>query len=365
MIPVFEPLITKEDEQSVLNCMQGGWVSSGGPVLSSFEQSFSRFVGCSFGTTVSNGTAALEVAFYGLGLQPGDEVIMPSFNIISSALAAVRLGLKPVFVDVDPLIWCIDPSKIEEVITEKTKAIVVVHMFGHSAEMDSIIDICRAHSIKVIEDCAQVHGAKYKGKPCGSLGDVATFSFYANKIITTGEGGMVTTNSKEIYNRCLDFKNLCFGKENKFLHHDLGYNFRMTAMQAALGTSQLERIEDTLSKKIELGRSYKEKLSQHPSIQLQIDREHSKTVYWMYCVLLKDRKANDVCKKLEEEGIQTRPFFAGMHEQEPLKKRGLITNSNYPVTELLSKNGFYLPSSLNLTEVQISHISSVLLGILK
>lgn len=364
MIPVFEPLITTEDEQSVMKCIQDGWISSAGPILDEFEGKFAKFVGCSFGTSVSNGTAALEVAFYGLGLQPGDEVIMPSFNIISSAVAAIRLGLIPVFVDVDPNIWCLDPSKLRKRISPKTRAVVVVHMYGHVAEMDEIISICREHNLKIVEDCAQSHGAEYRGGVCGSLGDVATFSFYANKIITTGEGGMVTTNCRQIFSRCKDFKNLNFGKNNKFLHKDVGYNFRMTAMQAALGISQLERARVIIDKKIEIGKQYKRILSNEPSIQLQTDRPYSKTVYWMYCVVLLEHDARQICQKLHEKGIQTRPFFVGMHQQKPFLDRGLIDSTDFPVTDWLSRTGFYLPSSLKLKEEQVEYISKTLLSVL-
>lgn len=364
--PVNQPLIDGNEKEYLIDCIESGWISSDGPFVEQFESLFSNFVDCNYGVSVCNGTAALETALYAVGIEKGDEIIMPSFTIISCAIAALRLNAVPVLVDVKQN-WNMDVSQIEKKITNKTKAIMAVHMYGHPAEMNTIKKIADKYNLYVVEDASQVHGAKYNGKSCGSIGDIATFSFYANKIITTGEGGMVTTSNKAFFERAKSYRNLCFKKERRFYHDELGENFRMTNMQAALGVAQMERVNEFIEKKIHIGRKYAECLSSIPNIRIQQQSKGSKMVYWMYCVELDEKhnkKASIVIEELGKNGIGTRPFFLGLHQQPVLINKGLFSNEDYPITEKASEYGFYLPSSLSLKDKDVEYIVNELKKIL-
>jgi len=356
MIPVAEPLITEQDIQTVNDALKSGWISSTGKYLDLFEEQWAAYCGMPYGIAVSNGSVALDVAISLLNLQPGDEVIMPSFTIISPALSVVRAGGVPVLVDSDPKTWQMDAAQIESKITKKTKAILVVHIYGHPADMDQIQIVAKKHNLIVIEDAAEVHGAEYKGKRCGGLGDISTFSFYANKLITTGEGGMVLVRSPEMAHSARNLRNLCFQKKQRFLHDELGYNFRLTNLQAAMGVSQIKRIDEIVKRKQFIADSYNELLAGVKGISLPKEELWAKNVFWVYGILLDEgsgKNAVQLADALRELGIETRPFFLGMHEQPVFQKMGLFHGERYPVTEHLARQGFYIPSGLTITDEQI------------
>lgn len=358
-IPVCVPSLGERERQLLCQCIDSGWVSSDGPFVSQFEHEFSHFVGADHGVAVCNGTAALETAFFAIGIAPGDEVIMPSFTIISCAIAVVRLGGVPKFVDIEPETWSIDTELVEAAITNRTKAILAVHMYGHPCDMDPLVDLAKKYNLYCIEDASQVHGAQYKGRKCGSIGDLATFSFYANKIISTGEGGMVVGSDNSLIERAKSYRNLCFDQERKFIHAELGNNLRMTNMQAALGIAQLERINQFIEVKRLNGSRYRDVLGDLESIKLQTEKPWAYMVYWMYCVELcgeANMSMNELRAALLKDGIGTRPFFKGLHSQSCLGDFGSADESKYPNTVLASKNGFYLPSSVELTESQIHYV---------
>lgn len=360
MILVNEPLIENEDIQALNQCVKDGWISSAGPYLNEFEQKWANYCTRSHGVAVSNGTAALQVALESLELEAGSEVIMPSFTIISCALSAIYAGLKPVFVDVHSDTWTMDETKIEAAITEKTRVIMPVHMYGHPCDMDPILAIAKKHQLLVVEDAAEAHGARYKGQVCGSFGDISCFSFYANKIITTGEGGMIVTSNPEYFRRAQEIRNLGFLPNRRFYHERLANNFRMTAMQAALGINQVARIEQLVEKKRHIAKRYYEGLKNISGIILPIEKEWAKNVYWMYGVLLDPKlglTAAEVMAKLHALNIETRAFFYGLHQQPVLINKAYASRAlSLPVTEYLGEYGFYLPSGLLLSDDQIDKV---------
>lgn len=352
-------MLNGREKELLMECIDSGWISSDGPFIAEFERRFASFIGVDYGAAVCNGTAALETALFAAGIGKGDEVIMPSFTIISCALAAIRLGAVPVLVDAEPETWNTDVSRIEERITPRTRAIMPVHIYGHPVDMDPLLAVARKHGLMVVEDASEVHGAEYKGRRCGSMGDVSAFSFYANKIITTGEGGMVLASDPRIADRARSYRNLCFRPEKRFFHTELGYNFRMTNMQAALGVAQMERIGEIIGIKRRLGGYYREKFSALEGIKFQVEKPWAKTVYWMYCIELDPKlglTAEDMMVRLKEKGIGTRPFFLGLHEQPALHDLGLFKGERYPVTERIARQGLYLPSGLTLTERQVDEV---------
>lgn len=356
MIPVNEPLFCGNEKKYLNQCIDQGWISSEGSFVRKFEEDFSSYLGLRYGVAVSSGTAALEVAVAATGLGEGDEVILPTFTIISCAIAIIRLGAKPVLVDSEPETWNMDTGQIESRITDRTKAIMAVHIYGHPVDMDPVMGLSRKYQLKVIEDAAEVHGAEYKGQKAGSIGDVACFSFYANKIVTSGEGGMVVTNDETIATKARAYRNLCFRPEKRFYHTELGYNFRMTNLQAAVAVAQLEQIEKLILIKRRNAALYNEYLRDIKGIKLPVEKEWAKNVYWMYGVELGDSTGMDneeLARRLKEKGIDTRPFFLGMHEQPVFHKMGLFRQERYPVAERLSKRGLYLPSGLALSKKQI------------
>lgn len=356
MIPVNEPKFGSREKELLLDCIETGWVSSDGPYIKQFEELFASFIGLKYGVAVCNGTAAIEAALFALNVSPGDEVIMPTFTIISCAVATVRLGARPVLVDIDPELWTMDVGMIEKKITPKTKVIMPVHIYGHPVDMDPLMEIASRYRLWVMEDAAEAHGAEYKGRKCGSMGNVSSWSFYANKIVTTGEGGMVLTDDPVLAERARSFRNLCFKPERRFYHTELGYNFRMTNMQAALGVAQTERIEESVTRKRRLGSYYREHLRNIPGVRFQSEKPWAKSVYWMYSIEIDESAgmtAETVMKKLGERGIDTRPFFLGMHEQPVLRGMGLFVGEHYPHADRASRQGLYLPSGMALTEEQV------------
>lgn len=368
MIPVNEPLLGERELEYVTECVRTGWISSAGRFIEEFEAKWAEYCGMKYGIAVSNGTTALQVAIGCIDLKPGDEVIMPSFTIISCALPIVERGGIPVLVDSDPETWCMDVSQIKAKITARTKAIMPVHIYGHPVDMDPVLVLANKHNLVVIEDAAEVHGAEYLSgsdganptwKRCGGMGHISTFSFYANKLITTGEGGMVLTSDPIYAEKARSLRNLCFRPERRFFHTELGYNYRMTNMQAALGLAQLERFDQIVAKKRWMGNAYTERLKDIPSLQLPVEKPWARQVYWMYGLVLDEKTGMDAvafAKKLDALGVQTRPFFLGMHEQPVFWERGLFKDDHHPVAERIAKQGLYLPSGLALTEAQLDQV---------
>lgn len=368
MIPVNEPLFRGNEKRYLNQCIDQAWISSEGPFVKKLEDGFSSYLGLRYGIAVCNGTAALEVAYAAAGIGEGDEVIMPTFTIISCVIGLIRLGATPVLVDSEPETWNMDTSKIEPRITERTKAILPVHIYGHPVDMDPVMQLADKYRLTVIEDAAEVHGAEYKGRKAGSIGHVACFSFYANKIVTSGEGGMVVTDDETIANKARSYRNLCFKPEKRFYHTELGYNFRMTNLQAAVALAQLEQIDKHISIKRHIAAQYNKSLADIDVIKLPVEREGTRNVYWMYGIELKDEAEMDneeLAAVLEKKGVQTRPFFLGMHEQPVLQKKGLFHNEHYPVAERIARKGLYLPSGLALKDEQIVEVCEALHDTLK
>jgi len=358
-IPVNEPLLNGNEKKYLAECIDSGWISSEGPFVSRFEQEFARSVQRDSGVAVANGSGALDIAVAALGLGPGDEVIMPTFTIISCAQAIVRSGAVPVLVDSDPATWNMATDQIEAKITERTKAIMAVHIYGLPSDMAHILRLASQYNLRVIEDAAQAIGQTYGGKPCGSFGDLSIVSFYPNKHITTGEGGMVLTDNQQLAERCRSLANLCFQPQQRFIHDELGWNYRMTNLQAAVGCAQLERLADHVQRKRKIGRLYNALLKDSP-LQLPLPFSgDTENIYWVYGLLLPDDialTALDAMSRLAALGIGTRPFFWPMHEQPVFKQMGLFQNLALPVAERLARRGFYLPSGLALTDEQIQRV---------
>jgi len=359
MIPVNEPLLNEQALKYVEECLRTGWISSEGRFIKEFEERWASYCGMSHGVAVTSGTTALEAAVACLGLEPGDEVIMPTFTIISCALAVIESGATPVLVDSDPRTWCMDISQVEAKVTSRTRAIMPVHMYGHPVDMDPLCKLAGKYNLFIIEDAAEAHGAEYKGRKVGGIGDLSCFSFYANKIITTGEGGMVLARRADHAERLRSLRNLCFRADRRFYHTELGHNYRLTNLQAAVGLSQVEQIEEHVRRKRWMGQAYTERLSYLQQITLPVEEPWAKNVYWMYGIVLADDvkyDASELARRLKIEGIDTRPFFLGMHEQPVFHKRGMFVGERYPVAERIARRGLYLPSGLTLTEAQIESV---------
>ena len=376
MIPVNEPLLTGREMEYVQECVRTGWVSSAGRFIEEFESRWAAYCGMNHGVAVSNGTTALEIAVESLDLKAGDEVILPSFTIISCALAVLYNDAVPVLVDVDPETYCMDVAQLESRIPPRTRAIMPVHIYGHPVDMDPVCAAAARHGLAVIEDAAEAHGAGYLGghggsrpawRRCGGLGSISTFSFYANKLVTTGEGGMVLTNDAAVAEHLRSLRNLSFRGEKRFLHTELGHNFRLTNLQAAIGVAQVERIDEIVARKRWMGQAYSERLGGIPSLQLPTERSWARSVYWMYGLVLDPGTGMDAvefARRLRAEGVDTRPFFLGMHEQPALLGRGLFAGERYPVSEHIARQGLYLPSGLALTEGQIDQVNAAVRKVL-
>jgi len=367
-IPVNEPLLNGNEKKYLNECIDTGWISSEGPFVRRFEEKMAASVGRKYGIAVSSGTAALETAISALQLQPGDEVILPAFTIISCTAAIVRRGCIPVLVDSDPDTWNMDVEQIEAKISARTKAIMVVHIYGLPVDMDPVLALAEKYGLKIIEDAAQMHGQTYKGLPCGSFGNISIFSFYPNKHITTGEGGMILTDDDRLAKRCRSLRNLCFKTDRRFLHEELGYNFRMTNLQAAVGLAQLERIEEFIARKRAMGKRYTDLLSGVPGLELPLERtQYADNIYWVFGIVLKDDvlfDAGEMMRRLGEHKIGTRPFFWPMHKQPVFQKMGLFVNERYPVAERLAGRGFYIPSGLALTKTQMERVANTVKDII-
>lgn len=338
-------------------CIRTGWVSSLGKYIDEFEEKFSRYCGVSYGVSSNSGTSALHLALASLGIGKNDEVIIPAFTMISTANAVSYQGAKPVLVDSQRDTFNIDPTKIEEKITQKTRAIIAVHIYGHPADMDEILKISKKHGLYVIEDAAEAHGAEYKGRRVGGLGDVGCFSFYGNKIITTGEGGMVITNNRKIKERLIYLRDLAFSKDRHFWHCHLGFNYRMSNLQAAVGLAQLERIEELIRIKRRNAKIYHALLKDINGITLPIEESYARNVYWMYAILIEDDfgiSRDKLRQRLAQKGIETRNFFIPIHLQPIYSK---ICKGHFPIAEEICKRGLYLPSAPNLKKDEIEFIA--------
>lgn len=360
IIPVNRPIITNQDAREVYKTVKSGWVSSSGSKIISFEKALCKISDRKYCSTVSNGTAALEIAIKSLGIKNGDEVIMPTFTIISNANAIIKNYAKPILVDSDLSTWNIDIKQIEQKITKRTKAIMLPHIYGFPNDMKKILKICKKYSLFLIEDAAEMIGQKYFKKPCGSFGDISIYSFYANKQITTGEGGALLTNSKNLFKKFLELRNLNFGKINRYNHSDISWNYRFTNIQAALGLSQIKRLKSIVRRKKEIGKQYNKYLGNLNGIILQPEKlPYANNIYWVFGLLLKpglNKKKDLIQKELLKNKIDTRSFFWPMHKQTAFKKIKLFKKKKYPIADYLSSSGFYLPSGIGTTNKEIKYI---------
>jgi len=363
-IPVCEPYLAGKEKEYVLDCLETAWISSAGKYIKQFEDIFAFYCGSLYATAVTNGTNALHLALVAIGIEKGDEVIIPNFTMIASAFAVCYTGAMPVFVDAEKNTWNIDVSQIENKITSRTKAIMPVSIFGHPCKMDEINRIAKKHGLLVIEDAAESHGAEFKGRRTGNLADITSFSFFANKNITTGEGGMIVTNSEELHNKVRYFKNLCFSLDGprNYIHEEIGFNYRMTNIQAAIGLAQMEKADEYKNRRIKNAQLYRRCLEGIPGIIFQYDHPDVLNVHWMNAIVIDTSKygktRDQLVMHLASKGIDTRLLFVGMHRQPALKKYGCETVEGFPVTEWLTENGLYLPSATNLKEETIEFISA-------
>lgn len=368
-IAVNSPLLGERERELLLECVSSGWISSEGPFVAQLEERFANRVSRAHGVAVANGSAALDIAVQALDLGPGDEVILPSFTIISPLLSVLRVGATPVLVDVDAATWNMDAASVAARITPRTRAIVVVHIYGLPTDIDPILALAERHGLAVIEDAAEMHGQTCRARPCGSFGTLSTFSFYANKLVTTGEGGMVLTDDPALAARCRSLRNLCLGTgTRRFVHESLGWNYRLTNVQAALGIAQLERLDATLARKRAIGARYDELLADLTNVQRPLrETSYAQNCYWVYGLVLGDDVALDAeeaMKRLAARGIGTRPFFWPMHEQPVLLQRGLFAGETYPVSSRLARRGFYVPASAATTDAEVERVAQELHALL-
>ncbi len=375
-IAVSEPSIGQAEVDAVTAALRSAPFSSAGPYVSQFEETWAAYCDRQHGVSVTSGTTALELAVEALDLQPGDEVILPTFTIISCALAVMRAGATPVLVDSDPLTWCMDGAQVAARVTPRTRAIMPVHINGHPCDMDPLLDVADRHGIAIIEDAADAHGAEYLSRRgatptwrrCGSFGTSSTFSFHANKLITTGEGGMILTDDETLATRLRSLRNLAVHADRRFYHTAIGHQYRMTNVQAALGVPQVGRMRELVQRKRWIGEAYREQLADLDMLELPTEEPWARNVYWMYGIVLRDNSKVDAMElsgRLATRGVETRPFFLGMHEQPALLEKGLFAGEHYPVSERLSQRGLCLPSGLGLTEIQLTRVCDALHEILR
>jgi perosamine synthetase len=368
-IPVNNICIDGHEKQYLQDCIDSGWISSEGPFVEKFEIQFAACVGRRYGIAVSSGSAALDVAVSALKIGSGDEVILPTFTIISCAAAIVRSGAVPVLVDCDPQTWNMNVGQIEAKITPRTKAIMVVHIYGLPVDLEPLLALVRKYKLLLIEDAAEMHGQTYNEAPCGSFGDVSIFSFYANKHITTGEGGMLVTDDSQLAERCRSLRNLCFEPGQRFVHRELGWNYRMTNLQAALGVAQLERLDTSVTRRRWIGAHYRELLLGQAGLQLPLAKtSYAENLYWVFGIVLEkilDFDAKAFIGRLAEYKIGARPFFWPMHEQPVFRNMGLFKAESYPVSENIARRGLYLPGGAGLTDIQLEYVAQVVINVLE
>ncbi len=362
-IPVCVPDLGGAEERYVADAVRGGWISSVGPAVEQFERGFASWCGAAHGVGTSNGTAALHLALTALGVGPGDEVVIPDFAMVSVLFAVLYCGAKPVLADVEPDTGNLDPAEVARAVSPRTKAVVAVHTYGHPCDVDAIRAALGGRGAAVVEDAAEAHGAEWRGRRTGALGEIATFSFYANKILTTGEGGMVVTGDARLAERCRYYRNLCFplDRPRDYLHEEIGFNYRLTNLQAALGLAQLERADQLVEARRRNARGYRERLRDIAGLTLPVERDGARNVYWMFGIQVDPesfgRSRDDVAAALAARGVETRPFFQPMHVQPPyLRLDGNGPGRGFPVSDRLAARGLYLPSSSGLTDDEIDYV---------
>ena len=364
MIPVCVPLLGSKELEYITDCVKTNWISSSGKYVTQFEEAFAKYCGCKYGISTTSGTTAIHLALASIDIQKGDEVIVPAFTMIASVLPIVYLGAKPVLVDADPLTGNINADAIESKITRRTKAILPVHIYGNPCNMDVIGRLAKEHELVVVEDAAEAHGATYRGHRTGGIGDVGCFSFYANKIITCGEGGMIVTNNEEIAEMAMSLRNLSFPRGKRTYSHDMvGFNYRMTNLQAAIGLAQFERIDELINRRKSNARLYDSFLRDRPGIRFFKGEQWANSVCWMYSILIEDDfgiTRDEAMNRLEKRGIESRSFFIPMNQQPVFNKMGLFYDEKYPVAQELSSKGLYLPSSSGLSAEEIERVCDAL-----
>jgi perosamine synthetase len=358
-IPIAEPEIGEEELRNVTEAVKSGWVSSKGPFIEEFENSFSKYIGTEYGIVTSNGTTALHLALVALGIGKGDKVLVPSLDFISVANAVTLTGAKPIFLDSHPDYWCLDPSKIVERLDKQTKAIIAVHLYGHPCDMDKIVKIAADHDLNLLEDCAEAHGAEYRNKKTGSFGIISCFSFYGNKIITTGEGGICLTDDRKLAEKMKILRDHGMNPDRKYWHDVIGFNYRMTNLQAAIGVAQLRKIDHLIERKRTIARLYAEQLKELPAVTPAPEMPWAKNVYWLYSVLVEETLRNKLIDIFEKQGIEVRPFFYPSHILPPYK-----SSLQLPVAEELSRKGINLPSGFNLSEKHVRRITDLMRAVL-
>lgn len=370
-IPVSTPFLGEEEKQLVMEAVSAGEISGTfGKFLPKFEKDFANYIGCEYGIATSNGTVALHLALAALGIGKGDKVLVSSLTNMATFFAVHYQGAVPIPIDIEPDTWNINPALLEEKITPRTKAIIVVHIYGHPVDMDPVLEIAKKHNLFVIEDAAEAHGAEYNGKKVGSFGDISCFSFYVNKIITTGEGGMVVTNNKQLAEKAKALGSLAYGgKENRFFHTAIGFNYRLSNVLAALGCAQLQKIEQIINLKRNIADFYNKNFSNISELQLPIEKSYAKNVYWMYHIVLRgkaDDRRNFIMAELRKKDIETRESFVPYNLQPKEITKGLIINENTcPVANYVSKNGFYLPSGPKINNEELNFVADSLKQIIK
>jgi perosamine synthetase len=359
MIPVCVPLLGGKELEYVQECITTNWISSKGKYVNAFEKQFAAYCGVPHGIATTSGTTALHLALASLGVGPGDEVIIPAFTMMATAFAVAYCGARPVLVDAEPDTWNMDPEQIREKITDRTRVILPVHIYGHPCDMDPILELAERHHLSVVEDAAEAHGALYRGRKAGGIGHAGCFSFYANKIITCGEGGMMVTADDQLAEKARGLKDLAFDPDHRFLHTDIGFNYRMTNIQAAIGLAQLERISEMVERRRSHARHYSRMLRDIPGIQLPVEKLWARNVYWMYGILVQDEFCMDrdaLMDFLTDKGIETRTFFVSMHEQPVFRRMNLFPGERYPVAEAIGRQGLYLPSGSGLSDGEIRFV---------
>lgn len=365
-MPLVQPSLAGNETRYVSDCLSSGWVSSQGSYINRFEEAFSDFMGDGLAMCTSSGTTALHLALLGLEIGPGDEVIVPDLTFGATANAVVHAGAEPVFVDIDRETWTIAPAEIESAITERTKAVIPVHLYGHPCDMDPLMETCRRHNIKVIEDCAESLGAEYKGKKAGTFGDVSCFSFYANKVITTGEGGMVWCRDKKLHQRMGMFRDHGMSKEKRYWHEVAGHNYRMTNMQAAIGLAQVEQIHRFLKRRDELSQRYMQRLTGLPCIELPPHKDWAKTICWLFTLLVDTEllglNLDTLINKLSEHGVETRNIFFPLHDQPAFRNYRALPTS---ISAEISYRGISLPTSNDMTVDDVDTVCDAFESVLK
>ena len=365
-IPVCEPYLGGREIEYVQDCLTTNWISSTGKYLTQFEQTFAQYCGTLHGIATTSGTTALHLAVAAAGIGRGDEVILPTFTIAATVFAVLYADATPVLVDVEPDNWTMRADQVAAKVGPRTRAIMAVHMYGHPCDMDPLQQIAKDNNLLILEDAAEAHGAEYRGRKCGGLGDAACFSFYANKIVSTGEGGMVITNDSTFAERCRSLKNLGFNNTRRFLHDDIGFNYRMTNIQAAIGLAQLENADQYVELRREHAASYTQLLQEVEGLRLPVERSWARNVYWMYGVIVEDDfgcSRDDLMQGLAKRGVETRTFFIPMHEQPLFHRHGLFQNEQYPIAADIGRRGLYLPSSTGLSHDEIAYIVDAVKGV--